>query len=337
MGLRVIVGYGPVGRTTAGLLAGQGHQVLVITRSGGPAGAGRDGAGSGTAHGSEIGHIALDATDVAALTTAAHGAEVLYNCASPAYHRWATDWPPLAAALLTAAERTGAVLATVSNLYGYGPVSAPMTEATPLAATGRKGRVRAQMWLDALAAHEAGRVRATEVRAADYIGLDSQSLLGERVIPRLLRGRGVQVLRSADTPHSWSYIGDVARLLVTVGGDERAWGRPWHVPSNPPRTQREAVADLAEIAGTGPVRVTEMPTVLLRLAGLVSPVLRELPEVAYQLERPFILDSSAAQAAFGLAPTPWRQILAETVEFYASGQAGPARARYSGEPRERAG
>lgn len=264
------------------------------------------------------------------------GAEVLYNCANPAYHRWATDWPPLAAALLTTAERTGAVLATVSNLYGYGPVSAPMTEATPLAATGRKGRVRARMWLDALAAHEAGRARVTEVRAADYIGLDSQSLLGDRVVPRLLRGRSVPVLRSADTPHSWSYIGDVARLLVTAGGDQRAWGRPWHVPSNPPRTQREAVADLAEIAGTGPVKVTETPRALLRLAGLFSPVLRELPEVAYQMERPFVLDSAAAQTAFGLAPTPWRQILAETVEFYASGPAGQGVRPRSGQPRERA-
>jgi len=63
-------------------------------------------------------------------------------------------WPPIANALLVAAERSGAVLATTSNLYGYGPVSAPMTEATPLAATGTKGRVRVQMWRDALAAHE---------------------------------------------------------------------------------------------------------------------------------------------------------------------------------------
>ena len=47
---------------------------------------------------------------------------MIYSCAGPAYPRWVTDWPPLATALLTAAERSGAVLATASNLYGYGPV-----------------------------------------------------------------------------------------------------------------------------------------------------------------------------------------------------------------------
>ena len=320
MALQVIVGYGPIGRGAAGLLAAQGHQVRVITRSAGPP-------DRAAGPGGRISHVRLDAADADALTEAAHGAAVLYSCANPAYHRWPADWPPIAAALLTAAERTGAVLATVSNLYAYGPVSAPMTEATPLNAQGPKGLVRATMWRDALAAHDAGRVRATEIRAADYIGLDSQSLLGGRVIPRLLAGRGVQVMRSADTLHSWSYVGDVARLLVTVGADEQAWGRPWHVPSNPPRTQREAVADLAMIAGVRPVKVTEISRAMLLLAGVFSPVVRELPEVAYQLEQPFIIDSSSAEATFGLAPTPWEQVLAETIGFYRGHRAEPRAAR----------
>jgi nucleoside-diphosphate-sugar epimerase len=303
MAVHVIVGHGAVGRGAAALLREQGHEVRVVTRSGGPA----DG---------PVRHVGLDASDADALTRAAAGAEALYNCASPAYHRWAAEWPPLAAALLTTAERTGAVLATVSNLYGYGPVQAPMTEATPLRPAGPKGRVRASMWLDALAAHEAGRVRATEIRACDYVGPGAQGPLGERVVPRLLAGRGVQVLGSADAPHSWTYTGDVARLLVTVGSDPRAWGQPWHVPSNPPRTQREAIDDLARIAGVSPVRVGVLPKAVLRLVGIVNPVVRGLPEVAYQMERPFVLDSSAAQATFGLRPAPWDDVLAETIAFY---------------------
>jgi nucleoside-diphosphate-sugar epimerase len=310
MALHVVLGFGAIGRGTAGLLLEQGHEVRVITRSGRP-----EEAGGGPAT-----HISLDATDAEALTRAARGAAVLYNCASPAYHRWTTDWPPLAAALLSAAEATGAVLATVSNLYGYGPVPGPMTEATPLRAAGPKGRVRARMWLDALAAHESGRVRAVEIRASDYIGPGTQSPLGDRVVPRLLAGRAAAVLGSADAAHSWSYVDDVARLLVTVGADPRAWGRPWHVPSNPPRTQREAIADMARIAGVPPVRVRVMPRSMLRLAGLFSPVVRELPEVAYQMERPFVIDSSAAEAAFGLRPTPWEHVLTETIAFYRSRQ-----------------
>src|SRR5450759_2505566 len=172
------------------------------------------------------------------------------------------------------------------------------------------------MWRDALAAHDAGRVRATEVRASDYVGPGAQSHLGGRVVPRLLAGKGVSVMKSADTLHTWTATDDVARLLVTVALDERAWGRPGHVPSNPPRTQREASGDLCRVAGLPTVTVKEYPNLLIRGMGLVSPMMRELREVAYQLEAPFVLDSTAAQQTFGLAPTPWDDVLADVLASY---------------------
>src|SRR5207237_10398073 len=159
---------------------------------------------------------------------------VLYNCANPAYHRWATDWPPLATSLLDTAEATGAVLITASNLYAYGEVSAPITEDTPLNPHGPKGLVRTRMWTDALARHLAGRVRVSEVRAADYVGPAAQSHLGARVVPRLLAGKNVKVLASADTLHSWTFVEDVARLMAVIGSDQRAYGRAGHVPTHAP-------------------------------------------------------------------------------------------------------
>ena len=304
MSRHVVVGSGPSGTATAVLLADRGDEVVIVTRS-----------GSGPTH-PAITRTAADASSATGMAALATGAVAIYNCANPAYHRWPTDWPPIAHALLTAAERSGAVLVTVSNLYGYGPVSGPMTEDLPLAAQGPKGQVRAQMWRDALAAHEAGRLRATEVRGSDYIGPRVQGHLGDRVVPRLLAGRGVTVMKSADTAHTWTATDDVARLLVTVAQDDRAWGRPWHVPSNPPRTQREAIGDLCRVAGVAPVPVKEYPGLLIRAMGLVNPVMRELPEVAYQLEEPFVLDSTAAQQTFGLAPTPWDDALAGVIESF---------------------
>src|SRR3954453_16266892 len=153
MALHVIVGKGPVGMTTAAELISRGHDVRVLSRSGGPS--------TGV-----LEHRQVDATDADALSAAARGAAAGYNALTPAYTRWSPDWPSVAAALLAAAERTGAVLVTMSNLYGYGRPSGPMTPETPLAATDVKGRVRAQMWEDALAAHRAGRARVTEARAS---------------------------------------------------------------------------------------------------------------------------------------------------------------------------
>jgi nucleoside-diphosphate-sugar epimerase len=307
MATHVVVGAGPVGTAITQHLVELGHDVVVVTRS-----------GSGPDL-PDVTRVAADATDAAGLTALAQGADVLHNAANPPYHRWPTDWPPLHRAMLTAAERTGAVLAIVSNLYGYGPVDGPLTEDLPLATTGTKGRIRAGMWTSALEAHRAGRLRVTEVRGSDYLCASPNSHLGDRVTLKVLAGRRATVVPSADTPHTWTAVPDVARLAVAAATDERGWGRAWHVPSNPPRTQREAIADLCRVAGVPPVPVSTLPRPVMRAAGLVSPVMRELQEVAYQFERPFVLDSTAAQETFGLAPTPWEDVLAGVVAHYRPG------------------
>jgi nucleoside-diphosphate-sugar epimerase len=317
-GSDLVIGAGVVGSRVARLLAGAGHRVSVVSRHGsGPTG---------------VTHLAADAADAAAMASLAEGAAVIYNCVNPAYHRWPADWPPIAASVLGAAERSGAVLVTLSNLYGYGPAARslgvgaydrahPMTETTPLAATGRKGQVRARVWRDALAAHQAGRVRVAEVRASDFVGPGATSALGERIVGRVRQGKSASVLGHVDRLHTWSFTEDVARMLVVAGTDPGAWGRAWHVPSNEPLTQRQVIGDFAQAAGVGQVRVGTIPPVLLRGMGLLWPLMRELRETEYQFRDDFIMDSAAAQATFGLKPTPWEEVVAATVRPVTSGRA----------------
>jgi nucleoside-diphosphate-sugar epimerase len=301
MALHVIVGKGPVGSTTAEELVSRGHEVRVLSRNGGQST-------------EAIEHRQVDATDAAALTEAARGAAALYNAVNPAYSRWATDWPPVAAALLTAAERTGAVLVTMSNLYGYGRPSGPMTPETPLAATDVKGRVRKRMWADALAAHEAGRVRVTEARASDFVG--PQVPLGQshlmRQLPALRKGSRAWVIGDPDVRRSWGYMPDVAATLATLGTDERALGRAWHVPSAPPRSQRRALEELASAMGAPPARVSGIPWPVLRAVGVAVPFLREVVAMRHQFDQEFVVDASATTATFGIAATPWDEVVAAT-------------------------
>lgn len=300
----LVAGAGPIGRATAAHLADRGDTVILVSRSGrGPAD-------------DRIERVSADAADPRRMRELATGSAAVVNCLNPAYHRWPTDWPPMAEALLGAAEHAGAVLVTASNLYGYGPVSTAMTENLPLAATGPKGRVRASMYADALAAHRAGRARIVEVRGSDYVGPGAESHLGDRVVPRVLAGKSVSVIGNPDAPHTWTYTDDMARMLVMAADDERAWGRAWHAPSNPPRTQREAVADLAQAAGVARVKVSAVPSLALRALGLVNPTIRELRETVYQFTDAFVMDSSDAQRTFGLHPTPWPEVLEATLRSY---------------------
>ena len=308
MSIHVIVGAGPVGSGTARRLADDGHDVRIVTRS-----------GSGPVH-DRIELVAADAANQQRLGELTAGAAALYNCANPPYHRWASDWPPLAASLIGAAESAGARLVTTGNLYSYAADSSPMLATDPLRPPSRKGAIRATMSNDAFAAHDAGRIRATEVRASDFFGpgLGQSAHLGERMIPKLLAGENVSVIGRPDVVHSWTYIGDVTRALATLGNDDRALGRAWHVPTVAPLTVEQMVARICAEIGVETVKVRRIPTVVLRLAGLFMPMMRELPEMAYQFERPFVIDASETADVFGLEPTPLAEQITETVTSYRS-------------------
>ncbi|MFD8562415.1 NAD-dependent epimerase/dehydratase family protein [Streptosporangium canum] len=304
MGKHVIVGAGQVGSQVATLLAGQGHEVVLVSRSGsGPGG---------------VEKAAADASDSAALIRLARGADAIYNCVNPLYHRWMQDWPPIADSLLATAEATGAGYVILGNLYVYGPPGGPMRESDPLRPTSEKAGVRVRMWQDALAAHEAGRVRVTEVRGSDYFGpgcLD-QSHLGERFVPRLLAGKPVRFAGDPAQPHSWTYVPDVARALVTAATDDRSWGRAWHVPTAPAMSAREVAERLCALAGVPDPGVKVMPHWLIRAAGTVSPMLGELEHVRYQFVSPFVIDSTDFRSTFGMAPTSVDEALAATLAWW---------------------
>ena len=294
----IIIGAGPVGRATADALRARGADVVLASRSG---------TGNTTA---------VDATSAEALTELANGAVAIYNCVNPpAYDKWPELWPPVANALLAAAQRSGAVLVTAANLYAYGPVDGAMVEGMPDAAPGKKAQVRATMTADAFAAHASGRLRAVEVRGSDYMGAGPGDYAHvPRVIEKALKGKAVRVIGSADQPHTWTDVRDMGRALATVATEESAWGKVWHAPSNAPRTQAEAVNDVLASVGVKPVSVKALSPLMFTVVSSFVPIVRELKETDYQFTRPFVMDSSAITAAFGLEPSPWDDICRRTAK-----------------------
>jgi nucleoside-diphosphate-sugar epimerase len=306
MSLHVVVGAGPVGSSVARLLAGRGERVRIVTRNGtGPEEPG-------------IERITADAAQAPRLRELTEGATAIYNCAQPAYMRWPADWPPLVRSMLHAAENSGAVLVLASDLYGYGPVRGKITESAPLKPTSTRGAVRARTWHDALEAYRAGRVRVTEARSSDHIGAGADSILTRDVVPKVLSAERVTVPADLDAPHSWTYVGDVARTLVTLAADERAWGRPWHVPSPPPASIREVAQRTAALAGTPVPQLSSTSAFRLKIGSLLDPSVRAFRETEYHFRQPFVIDSSATTNTFGIQPTPLDDALQETINSVAA-------------------
>jgi len=304
--LHVVFGTGQVGSALAAHLAGLGLAVRAVSRNR-PA----------TLAGGIDWRVA-DVTDPEAAADAAKGASVVYQCVNAPYAQWPELFPPLQRGVLAAAERTGALLVVLENLYGYGPAGGkPMTEDLPLAATTVKGRTRAAMTGELLAAAEAGRVRFAIGRASDFFGpgVTAGSTLGERVFGNALAGRRADFIGNPDLPHTYSYVPDIAAGLAILGTDARAAGQVWHLPG--PRTgTTRALLDLVGGEVGHRVGVRSVPKLAVRALGLVNPMMRELPEMAYEFDQPFVLDTSKYQSAFGAAGTPLADAIAATVAWY---------------------
>ena len=304
--LHVVVGAGPLGLAVARLLAGRGARVRVVNRSGRaevPAG---------------VETAAADATDPGALARVAGGAAVVYHCAKPPYTRWPELFPALTRGILDAAAATGAPLVYGDNLYMYGPVAGKVTEDAPIRPVGPKGRVRAEMAEELLQAHARGRARVAIGRAPDFYGPHArEAMLGERVVRRALEGKPAELLGDIDQPHTHIYIDDFARGLITLGEREEAAGQVWHIPAAPTRTTRELADMIFAEADTAP-RYRVASRLIVRLLGFFSPAMRELEETFYQWDRPFVVDHSRFERAFGARTTPHAEAVRRTVEWYQS-------------------
>lgn len=316
-GLHVIFGTGAIGLATFDALRRRGRTVRLVNRSG----------QARVPDGVEV--VGGDASDPAFAAKATRGAAVVYQTLNPPYPQWSTLFPALQSGVLAAAESSGARLVSMENVYMYGrPDGYPMTEDRANNAHTRKGQLRARMSQELLTAHRAGRVQIAIGRASDYFGPrgGAQSNLGDRVFPAALAGKAASVLGDPDQPHTYTYIPDIGEGLAVLGEHPDASGEIWHLPNDPEtRTTRELVETIFKLAGQPRVRLRTMPPLLLRGLSLINPTIRELLEMQYQFEEPFIVDSSKIKHRLGLTATPIDEAIAGTLQAYSSDRSSPVR------------
>ncbi len=303
--LHVVLGTGPAGSTLANLLHTQGQQVRCVNRSG----------KANVAPGIDV--VAGDALNIEQVRTLCDGADVVYHCVNAPYPQQVELMPRFQTNIIDGAARAKAKLVVLDTLYMYGETRGlPITEETPHAATTRKGRMRAQLAEIYLAAHRAGTVQVALGRSADFFGPRVlNSALGDRVFPMALANKPVQLLGNLDLPHSYAYIGDVARGLATLGTDPQALGRAWLLPVAPPATQRAIARLLGEQLGRS-VRIQRMPKLAIQGLGLFDTFMREFTEMFYQYTEPQVVVSRAFEQTFGYFATPLEEALRNTVDWY---------------------
>ncbi|HEY1099456.1 MAG TPA: NAD-dependent epimerase/dehydratase family protein [Myxococcota bacterium] len=299
--LHVVLGAGQIGLRLARLLRERGHRVRLVQRGT---------SGKAIAQSLGIEHLAGDITDDAFAVVAGRGADVVYDCMNPPYHEWQAQLLKLGRGSLKAATSTSTTptkLVALDCLYMYGKPNGLMREDHALNPCSKKGALRVQLAQLRLDAHARGDVRLAIGRASDFFGADlPYSLFNERFFQRLRAGKAGEALGDPDQLHSFSYADDVANALLLLGAHDDTSSAPpiWHLPTAPAITTRQLVTKLGAALGVDDARVAAMSPLLLRALGVFVPFMRELPEMAYQWQAPFVLDDTRFTSTFGVRATP---------------------------------
>ena len=211
---------------------------------------------------------------------------------------------------MAAAGKAGARLVVLDNLYAVGRTGGrAMDGTTPASPCSRKGAIRARLAASLQEAVRRGDVRAVTGRASDFFGPGGVlTAYGERFWTRLFAGKGAEVLGNPDTLHTYHFIPDVAAGLAALGeaGDEAsgaAEGKRWILPCAPAGTTRQLVAWFASAAGV-PAPVRRMPRPVVKILGLFMPILREVDEMLYQWDEPYVADDRAFRATLRRCSPP---------------------------------
>jgi len=303
--LHVIWGTGPLGMAVMRALTAKRETVRMVNRS-----------GKANVLPS-VSVVAADAYNLDSAREACQGATVVYQCAKPPHHEWPQKFPPLQANILEATARAAAKLIVGENLYMYGEVpNRPLTEDLPIAATTRKGRTRAQMTEAALAAHRNGKVQVAVGRGSDFFGPGVvESAMGERAFLPALQGKAASLVGNIDLPHTYTFINDFGEALATLGERDEALGQVWHVPNAETLTTRQFMTIVFEELGKPP-KMSGIGKLMMRIGGIFIVGARETVEMMYEFEKPFIVDSSKFERAFGERATPHREAIRQTIEWY---------------------
>jgi nucleoside-diphosphate-sugar epimerase len=303
--LHVVFGTGPLGRSVMDAALLKGYKVRMVNRTGRAA----------VPDAVEV--MRADVLSGENVRQAAEGAAVIYQCTNPPYDQWPALFPRMQRNILDTAAAVGASLVIGENVYMYGDTNGkPFTEDLPNAAETRKGRARAAMAEEALKAHNEGRVRVVIGRASDYFGPEVfASAMGERAFLPAVQGKAASLLGNIDLPHTFSYIRDVGTALVTLSGSEDAFGQIWHTPNAETVSQREFMRLVSEETGR-PVKLRVAGKTMMQLAGLFVPTAKEIVEMMYEFDKPFIVDSAKYERKFGTSATPLSSAIRETVKWY---------------------
>lgn len=262
-----------------------------------------------------------DVNDPSQIHAAIAGSEVCYVALGFAYKLkvWREKWPVFMHHVIEACIRNQTRLVFFDNVYALDKDHiGRITESSPINPISKKGAVRAAVDRMILEQVEKGKLQAIIARAPDFFGpYDKQkSMMMNTVYDNLVKGKTAQWFCNADVIHSMGFTPDLARGFAMLGNTADAYNQVWNLPVNSEAlTGREWVKLFAAEMKTSD-KVTTVPLWMIKLLGVFVPILREMPEMMYQFDRPYFFDSSKFLKRFNYTPVSNKEAVRQAIAAF---------------------
>jgi len=260
-----------------------------------------------------------DLSDKSQVSKAIEDSEICYLTLGFDYKTkiWEDKWPALIKNVVEACIKHKTKLVFFDNIYAIGgDFVKHITELSPISPNSKKGQVRAFVDKHILENVENGKLEAIIARSPDFFGPGKKetSLLLNLVYDNLVKGKTAQWFCNADVIHTMGFTPDLAIGTAMLGNTPDAFNQVWNLPVDMHTlTGREWVKLFAtEINGSDKVMV--LPMWGLKLLGIFIPIMREMPEMMYQFDRPYNFDCSKFINRFKFNPTSNLDAVKFTVE-----------------------
>ncbi|MBK7031615.1 MAG: NAD-dependent epimerase/dehydratase family protein [Bacteroidales bacterium] len=249
----------------------------------------------------------IDLNDLSQIDKAIAGSDVVYVTIGFEYKLsvWENTWPPFMKAVIDACKTHQAKLVFFDNVYMYDKSAIPgMTEASPMNAPSKKGKVRQQLHEMIMNEVEKNALTALIAKSADFYGPDNKnSALSMMVVDNLIKGKKAQAFGNINKIHTYTYTPDAAKATALLGNTIDAYNQIWHVPTTKEKlTNLQWIQLIANELKVEP-KIQTVPVWMIKMLGLFIPIMREFPEMMYQYEQDYIFDSTKFEKRFNIEAT----------------------------------
>jgi nucleoside-diphosphate-sugar epimerase len=245
--------------------------------------------------------VSADLNSAGDVLKAVKGSDVVYLTAGLQYNSkvWQEQWPVLIQNVINACKENNAKLVFFDNVYMYGKVVGPMTEEAPFNPCSRKGEVRAKIATMILDEVAKGTLTALIARSADFYGPETNnSFLNMMVFENMKKGKSAQLMISKNLKHSFTYTPDAGKATALLGNTSSAFNQTWHLPTDSNALTSQQIVEIAAKELNVKPKITVLPKLMIQLAGLFNPIIKESVEMLYQYDSEYIFDSGKFDKAF---------------------------------------